>query len=112
MNQPLDKNKTYVLDILNSCNRCMAFTSGMSFEAFEKDEKTISAVQHQILIIGEATKRLSVEFRNQHTQISWKSMAGMRDILIHSYENADLEEIWKTIHVVMPDLISKLNLIK
>ena len=36
-------------------------------------------------------------------------MAGMRDILIHSYENADLEEIWKTIQIVMPDLILKLS---
>lgn len=36
-------------------------------------------------------------------------MAGMRDILIHSYENADLEEIWKTIQKIMPELISKLS---
>ena len=53
------------------------------------DLKTISAVQHQILIIGEATKRLSSHFRNQHTHIPWKAMAGMRDVLIHSYDNAD-----------------------
>jgi uncharacterized protein with HEPN domain len=81
----------------------------MSFEEFEKDDKTISAVQHQILIIGEAAKRLSLEFRNLHIHIPWKAMAGMRDILIHSYENADLEEIWKTIQVIMPELILKLS---
>ena len=109
MNQPLDKNKSYIQDILNSSNKCLAFTKGMTFEDFEKDDKTISAVQHQILIIGEATKRLSIEFRSQYTHIPWKAMAGMRDILIHSYENADLDEIWKTIQVVMPDLISKLS---
>ena len=109
MNQPLDKNKSYIQDILNSSNKCLAFTKGMNFEDFEKDDKTISAVQHQILIIGEATKRLSPEFRIQHTHIPWKAMAGMRDILIHSYENADLEEIWKTIQIVMPDLILKIS---
>ena len=109
MNQPLDKNKSYIQDILNSSNKCLAFTKGMNFEDFEKDDKTISAVQHQILIIGEVTKRLSPEFRNQHTHIPWKAMAGMRDILIHSYENADLEEIWKTIQIVMPDLILKIS---
>lgn len=80
----------------------------MTFEEFEKDDKTISAVQHQILIIGEATKRLSLEFRNLHNNIPWKSMAGMRDVLIHSYEHADLEEIWKTVQKVMPDLQGKL----
>jgi uncharacterized protein with HEPN domain len=111
MNQPLDKNKSYIYDILNSCEKCQAFTNGMSFSDFEKDDKTISAVQHQILIIGEATKRLSTEFRNNHSNIPWKAMAGMRDILIHSYENADLDEIWKTIKVVMPELISKLSVL-
>ncbi len=109
MNQPLDKNKSYIQDILNSCDKCLIFTNGMSFEDFEKDDKTVSAVQHQILIIGEATKRLSAEFRNNHPHIPWKAMAGMRDILIHSYENADLDEIWKTIKVVMPELTSKLS---
>lgn len=81
----------------------------MNFSAFEKDDKTVSAVQHQILIIGEATKRLSTDFRNLHQEIPWKAMASMRDILIHSFENADLEEIWKTIQVVMPELILKLS---
>jgi uncharacterized protein with HEPN domain len=111
MNQPLDKNKAYIQDILNSCEKCLAFTKGMNFENFELDEKTISATQHQILIIGEATKRLSAEYRSQHSHIPWKAMAGMRDILIHAYENADLEEIWKTIKVVIPELISKLKVL-
>ncbi len=93
MTQQLDRNKTYIQDILNAINLCFNFTQGMTFESFEKDLKTISAVQHQILIIGEATKRLSSHFRNQHTHIPWKAMAGMRDVLIHSYDNADVEEI-------------------
>lgn len=64
MNRPLDKNKSYIQDILNSCNKCLLFTNEMTFEDFEKDDKTISATQHQILIIGEASKRLSLDFRS------------------------------------------------
>lgn len=109
MTQQLDRNRTYIQDILNAIQLCGIFIQGMTFEQFEKDLKTVSAVQHQILIIGEATKRLSAEFRNQHHHIPWRSMAGMRDILIHSYENADLEEIWKTIQDVMPELVKQVS---
>jgi uncharacterized protein with HEPN domain len=109
MTQQLDRNKAYIQDILNAIQLCGIFIQSMTFEQFEKDLKTVSAVQHQILIIGEATKRLSTEFRNQHSNIPWKAMAGMRDILIHSYENADLGEIWKTIRDVMPKIAINLS---
>jgi len=103
-----DRDKAILQDILDAIDLCSQFIHGMTFEQFEKDLKTISAVQHQILIIGEATKRLTIQFRDQYPQIPWKGMAGMRDILIHAYEHADLEEIWKTINVSMPEIKSKL----
>jgi uncharacterized protein with HEPN domain len=46
-------------------------------------------------VIGEASKRLSNELRDQHPQVPWRSMAGMRDLLIHAYDTVDLEEIWE-----------------
>ena len=59
--------------------------------------KTQSAVMHQLLIIGEAVKRLSAEFRDTHPAIPWSQIAGLRDILIHHYDRVDLAELWKTI---------------
>jgi len=52
-----------------------------------------SAIVRQIEIIGEATKRLSEDFRNSHPEIPWRSMAGMRDVVIHGYDHVDLEEV-------------------
>ena len=46
-------------------------------------------------VIGEASKRLSHELRDQHPQVPWRSMAGMRDLLIHAYDTVDLEETWE-----------------
>ena len=45
-------------------------------------------------ILGEATKRLSPEFRRLHPDLPWRAMAGMRDVLIHAYDQVDLEEVW------------------
>jgi uncharacterized protein with HEPN domain len=49
---------------------------------------------HQLLIIGEAVKNLSIEFKTKHEQIPGKLIAGMRDKVIHAYNDVDLDEVW------------------
>jgi uncharacterized protein with HEPN domain len=68
-----------------------------------------SAIVRQIEIVGEATKRLSEEFRNSQPEIPWRSMAGMRDVVIHGYDHVDLEEVWKVAETDIPKLIISLE---
>ena len=60
---------------------------------------------HQLLVIGEAVKRLSPEFRTAHPEVPWKLIAGTRDKLIHFYEGVDLEEVWKMVAADLPEII-------
>jgi uncharacterized protein with HEPN domain len=76
---------------------------------FLGDAKTQSAVLHQLLIIGEAVKRMSPEFRAAHPEVPWRLIAGTRDKLIHFYEGVDLEEIWRMVTSDLPDLISRIE---
>jgi uncharacterized protein with HEPN domain len=61
------------------------------------------------MIIGEATKLLPVTFRNKYEEVSWKKMAGLRDILIHQYHSTDSKNIWKIINTDIPTLIEKIE---
>jgi len=81
----------------------------MDRDAFIRDLKTRSAVLHQLLILGEATKRLSKEFRNRHPAIPWSEMAGMRDVLIHGYDQVDLGEVWKSSTVDIPQVLAQIR---
>lgn len=81
----------------------------MNLTEFVEDLKTQSAVLHQLLIIGEAEKRLTPEFRAAHPEVPWKLIAGTRDKLIHFYEGVDLEETWKTIEADLPHLIQRIE---
>ncbi len=86
-----------LLDIAEAARLIVEFQQGFDYNAFARDDKTRAAVLHELLIIGEAAKRLSPEFRDEHGQIDWRSIAGMRDRLIHQYDQVDLEEVWRVV---------------
>lgn len=106
---PLDRDQPSVHDIVAAGGMIRQFIAGMDRAAFLADPKTQSAVIHQLLIIGEATKRLSDAFRSVHPEIPWPTIARTRDILIHHYEGVDLHEVWKIADVDIPTLVTALE---
>jgi uncharacterized protein with HEPN domain len=96
-------------DINDAAILIVEFVKGFEKEIFLDDWKTRSAVLYQLTVIGEAVKRLSPEFRKEHTQIPWTLMAGMRDHLIHAYDLVDWDEVWKTATRDIPDLLEKID---
>jgi uncharacterized protein with HEPN domain len=103
------RDEVILLDVAQACRSIRAFIQGMDRDAFLADRKTQSATLHQLLILGEATKRLSRELRDEHPEIPWSAMAGMRDVLIHGYDQVDLEEVWKSASVDVPEVREKLQ---
>ena len=98
-----------LLDLFRAARFVIKFRGGVDKSAFLNDPKTQSAILHQLLIIGEAAKRLSESFRASHPHIPWKKITGMRDKLIHDYDEADIEEVWNTVAVDVPTLITLLE---
>ncbi len=105
------RDESYLLDILAACQLIQSFVADMDRETFDADLKTQSAVIRQLEIIGEATKRLSEEVRANYTDIPWRQMAGMRDILIHAYDHVNLDQVWNATHISIPGLSAKIELL-
>lgn len=103
-----NRDSSALVDIYRAASKVVEFSQGFDERAFLADERTQSAILHQLLVIGEAVKRLSTEFRHSHSDIRWTPMAGMRDVLIHAYDTVDLDEVWRTATVEIPLLINKL----
>jgi uncharacterized protein with HEPN domain len=80
------------------------YTRNLSFEEFEKDRKTIDAVIRNFEIIGEASSKLPKEFREKYPEIPWKSIIGLRNVLIHDYFGVDVVAVWENIRQKLPEL--------
>ena len=98
-----------LLDIVRACELIGEFTRGSDEDMFLNDLRTQSAVLHQLLVLGEAVKRLSAEYREAHDRVPWESMAGMRDRIIHGYDIVDLHEVWRTAERDVPELLDYLK---
>lgn len=99
----------FLKDISEAIKRIEAYTKNMDYEDFLNDIKTQDAVVRNIEIIGEAAKNISQDFKNQHEDIEWRKIAGMRDKIIHFYFGINLDIVWDVIQTKLPDLQIKTN---
>ncbi len=103
------ENSVYLKHILDCIFRIRLYVKDLSKEQFLEQFMVQDAVIRNFEIIGEATKNISVEYRETNNQIQWKKMAGFRDKLIHNYFGIQLETIWLTIIEILPDLETDLQ---
>ncbi len=105
-------DKAYVEHILMCISKIYNYTKDINKDKFEREEMVQDAVIRNIEIIGEATKKISDNLKSSYLKIPWKEMAGMRDKLIHDYMGVDIDVVWKTIEIDLPELENLLKSIR
>jgi uncharacterized protein with HEPN domain len=81
-------------DIIESANKVLAYTRGLSYEQFLADSKTVDAVIRNFEIIGEAANRLPDEIRDRFPNIDWQRIRGFRNRIVHDYMGIDYKIVW------------------
>jgi uncharacterized protein with HEPN domain len=80
------------------------YTDEIDIENFLSDHLTQDGVIRQLEIIGEASNKLSKEYKDKNPEIPWKDIIGMRNKLIHGYFGVDIEAVWDTVQKDLPEL--------
>ena len=105
----MEKDKLYIKHILDAISTIDQFTKNIEFEGFVENKLLQDGVVRELEIIGEASKKLSPDFKDLHNEFPWQDMAGMRDKLIHEYFGLDLVVVWQTVKQALPNLKRKLE---
>jgi len=91
-------------DIVDAIGTIETFTSGMNFEEFREDPKTVAAAERQLQIISAAANRLGSDAEIRCPGLPWRDIRGMGNWLRHQYERIELPVIWKTVQSDLPSL--------
>lgn len=94
----------YLNDILESVNALEEFVKGLKQSDFTQDKKTVFASIRCFEVIGEAVKKIPNSIKSKYPDIPWRTIAGMRDKLIHEYFGVDKKVLWMSIKEDMPKL--------
>ena len=99
----------YLKHMSDAINKIIRYVGKIKRAGFLKDELVQDGVIRQIEIIGEAAKRLSKSFQENHPQIPWKDIVGMRNKLIHDYMGVDTGAVWDTVKKDIPILKKQID---
>ncbi|HOL21992.1 MAG TPA: DUF86 domain-containing protein [bacterium] len=102
-------DREFLRDIQEAITRIEKYTFKMKFKEFLNDTKTQDAVIRNIEIIGEAVKNISANFKQNHKDIEWKLIAGMRDRIIHFYFGIKWDVVWDVVKNNIPEFKSKIE---
>lgn len=86
-----------LIEIRDNIDLALSFVSGLTFDTFSGDKKTVYAVVRCLEIISEASRRLPADLKNRHPNIPWLDVAGAGNIYRHDYENVVESMIWRTL---------------
>ena len=95
--------------MVDAANEALSFIADKSRSELETDRSLVLALVKSIEIVGEAASKVSRELRSQSPEIPWADIVAMRNRLIHSYFDVNLDIVWQTLTEELPPLLAQLE---
>jgi len=99
----------FVADMLEACDKIAGYTSGMGFDEFCADSRTVDAVVRNLEIIGEASTGIPEGIKLLKPEVDWVAIKGLRNRIVHEYFGLSLSVIWAIVENDLPVLAQQLR---
>ncbi len=109
--RPEGRDLAYLWDMREAARRACLFAAGKDADDLDSDLMLRMAVERDLIIIGEAARRVTQEFRDSQPELPWAGIIGQRNILVHQYDDVASDRIWLVVSRDLPDLIAALDLL-
>jgi uncharacterized protein with HEPN domain len=105
-----ERDPAHLWDMLEAARAVVDFTESLTLEEFlaaSRDSQiTRLAVERELEVLGEAARRVSSRFRDEHAEIPWKETVGLRNVISHEYDKVNYTEIYRIVREQIPELIT------
>jgi uncharacterized protein with HEPN domain len=105
---PQDKDRIRLQHMLDHAAEAMQMSQGRSRDDLDTDRKLTLSLVRLLEIVGEAAARISEETRRSYPEIAWMEIAGLRNRLVHGYDDVDFDILWDIIEIDLPSLVATL----
>lgn len=95
--------------MIDHAERIISITNKVNSKDYINNRGLQEMVCFNILQIGELSNNLSEEFKRKHSDIPWKQIYGMRNIIVHGYGSVEHDIVFNTTKNSIPDLNKKLK---
>lgn len=106
------KNDVIISKILGYVEKIQKYSANMTYEEFVKNELVVEACVFNLSQMGELANKLDDSYIEQHSNIAWKQVYGLRNRIVHDYEGVNLKLVWEIIEYDLPELKEKLSELK
>ena len=111
--RPEERDPAYLWDMVEACRAVMEFTEDVTLEEFlaagRDGEMRRLAVERELEILGEAARRVSDHFREEHPDVPWRELVGLRNVISHQYDKVSYAGIYRMLKEQIPNLRAKLE---
>lgn len=103
------RDDALLLDMLLAARRIRRFAEGLDEQDFLESDITQSAMMREVIVIGEAANRVSLDLQRSHPEIAWREIIGLRNRVVHEYFRINLVALWEVSLNDIPQLIRQIE---
>lgn len=104
-----ERDISYLWDMRKYSLEIVEIIGGVPHAKFVENKTIRYAIERLLLIIGEAANHVSKDFQEEHPEIEWGQIIGLRNVLAHEYGEVKMDKIYLAATIRIPELLEKLK---